>query len=321
MNLTIILKQIGFLIVFLIASFILVHFLAIFGLFLALALPVLHLFFYPHIFCFWCRISKKNHNFRHSLIDSLLITVLTFFSIGVVYLEYTLITHNLNPELPLIASFTIPTKNQYTVGDVITVPIELTNIPAAINVFQADLSFDPQLIQVINLSTDSTFAKFFVQKEFDNSKGYVRFSGGVPNPGYQNSSGLIGTVFFRATNVGATELSYLDSSLVLANDGRGTNLLSDYPKIPLIILPKDQNASPIPSDITIRSQVQGETDKTVLSFTEYANDLPMPYPNIEGASTVSATPIPQKSSIIRVISIFDSIILSKYTQIIKPILN
>lgn len=290
MNLTTLLKQIFFLLAFLVGSFVLIHFLALFGVFLALAIPLLHLVFYPHILCFWCRLTNTHHNLKHSLIDSGLTLVLTLLSVGIVYGEYQLISKFKLPETPQIAHFTIPTKNQYSIGEVFPVPIDLERIPAAINVFQADLSFDPKLIEVVDLTTDGTFASFFVQKEYDNDKGYVRLSGGIPNPGYRQATGRLGTVYFRGKASGATQLSYLESSLVLANDGRGTNLLADYPQIPLIILPTD-TTQVIPSDMTIRTQIKGDTDKTVLSFSEYANDLPKPFDNTLGESVAPPSPI------------------------------
>lgn len=292
MNLITLLKQIFFLLALLTGSFILIHFLALFGLFLTLAIPILHLFFYPHILCFWCRLTHTHHTFRHSVIDSFLMLILTLLSASIVYGEYQLISKFTSPEIPRIAEFSIPTKNQYQVAEIFPFPIELERIPTSINAFQADVSFDPQLLEVVDLTTDGTFASFFVQKEYDNEKGYIRLSGGVPNPGYRQASGILGTAYFRGKAPGATQLIYLDTSLVLANDGRGTNLLSDYPKIPLIILPNTEPTSSNPGSVTIRTQVQGDTDKTVLSFTEYAHALPKPYANVQGSATRSAAVVP-----------------------------
>lgn len=319
MNLSTILKQIGFILVILVASFILVHFLAIFGVFLALAIPILHLMFYPHILCFWCKITGSRHTLRHSIIDSSLTLILTALSLVVVYGEYILLNHGVHPLTPQIASFSIPAKNQYQIGDTITIPIHLEHIPASINIVQADLSFDPKLLQVIDLTTDGTFASFFVQKEYDNTKGYVRLTGGIPNPGYTKPSGLIGTVYFRAISSGAANLQYLDSSLVLANDGRGTNLLSDYPSIPLLILPNSSSATPTPHDLSISTQVEGDADTTVMSFTQYADSLPAPFADVQGISDASASPLnspaPNTSLTSRLIHL-DSLILSAWQKLL-----
>lgn len=297
MNINSLIKQVGFLLVFLTLSWVLIHFLAIFGVFLALALPLLHLVFYPHILCFWCRLKGGTHSLKHSLIDSGLILILTLISLPIVYFEYQLITKVTTPvQIAQVAQFMIPSKSQHPVGEVFALKIELMNIPSSINVAQADLSFDPSIVEVVDITTEGSFASFFVQKEFDNQKGYLRVSGGVPNPGYRNPSGLLATAYLKGLKPGAIELKYLESSLVLANDGRGTNLLADFPTIPFIITPNQPGDSPAPNDLTIKNQVQGDSDKTVLSFAEYANDLPKPFDNTLGDSVTPPSPTPTETT-------------------------
>lgn len=298
MNINSLVKQVGFLLVFLTLSWVLIHFLAIFGVFLALALPLLHLVFYPHILCFWCRLKGDTHSLKHSLIDSVLILILTFISLPIVYFEYQLVTRVTNPvQIAQVAQFMIPSKSQHPVGEVFALKIELMNIPSSINVAQADLSFDPSIVEVVDITTEGSLASFFVQKEFDNQKGYLRISGGVPNPGYRNPSGLLATAYLKGLKPGAIELKYLESSLVLANDGRGTNLLADIPTIPFIITPNQPGDSPAPNDLTIKNQVQGDSDKTVLSFAEYANDLPKPFDNTLGDSVTLPSPTPSETKL------------------------
>ncbi len=317
MNITTLLKQISFLLLFLLLSWILIHFLAVFGVFLALALPLLHLVFYPHILCFWCRLKGSKHTFKHSVIDSLLILALTIISIPIVYLEYKLLMQYQKPvEIAQIAQFTIPSKSQHPVGEIFPIPIELMNIPGSINVAQADLSYDPTMIEVVDLTTDGTFVSFFVQKEFDNQKGYVRVSGGIPNPGYRKPTGLLATAYVKGIKPGAVELKYLESSLVLANDGRGTNLLADYPTIPMIIIPSDPTSSPLPKDLTIRNQIQGDKDKTVLSFTEYASDLPKPFADTLGEQD-APIPLPHSTTESDITKLEGSLLLKLDTAILE----
>lgn len=321
MNITTIAKQSFSLILYLLIAFILIHFLAVFGVFLTLAIPLLHLAFYPKITCFSCHFTKKPHSFRHSLMDATLIFCLTLLSLPIIYGETKLISYLLSkrasPTIATIAEFSIPSRSQYPVGTIFPLPLELRRIPAPINVAQADLAFDPNHLEVVDITTDGTFAKFFVQKEYDNQKGYLRLSGGTPNPGYSQPDGLIGTAYFRAKTAGATTLRYLESSLVLANDGKGTNLLSDYPVINLIITPGSGTTDSTASALTITNMVQGDTDKTVLSFAEYSGELPKPLPNVEGASTTIVAPLspsalPSNAPMISHLLSFNQRVLSIY---------
>lgn len=316
MNLTILFKQIFFLIIFLIMSFVLIHFLAIFGVFLALALPLLHLAFYPHIMCFWCKLKGTPHTAKHSIIDSLLVLFLTILSIPLVYLEHRILTGFSQANLIApVAQFMIPSKSQYRVGTTFPLKVELMNIPAAINVVQADLSFDPSVIEVVDIVTDQTFLEFFVQKEFNNDQGYVRLTGGNPNPGYRQPTGLIATLYLRGKTPSALELRYLNSSLVLANDGKGTNLLADFPSIPLIITPPNDHGSP-PNDLTIRNQIQGDKDSTILTFAEYADVLPQPFEGTLGDSTDQITSeVPAISPLLKL----DNLIISNWNTILKVV--
>ncbi len=246
-----------------------------------------------------------------------MILLLTIISIPIVYLEYKLLMLYQKPvEIAQIAQFTIPSKSQHPVGEIFPIPIEIMNIPSSINVAQADLSYDPTMIEVVDLTTDGTFVSFFVQKEYDNQKGYIRISGGIPNPGYRKPTGLLATAHIRGIKPGAIELKYLESSLVLANDGKGSNLLSDYPTIPMIITPANPTISPLPNDLTIRNQIQGDKDKTVLSFSEYANDLPEPFADTLGEQD-APSPLPPTPTDSETTKLEDSLLLKLDTAILE----
>ena len=135
------------------------------------------------------------------------------------------------------ASFIIPPKGQYKLGEIFSMNIEVDNIKNPINVVQADLKFDPDKIEVVNISTKNSFANIFIQKESNNTKGYVRLTGGLPNPGWHGTNGLFGTVYFKTKQPGLVTIAYLPTSLVLANDGQGTNILKSRPSFSYLILP------------------------------------------------------------------------------------
>ena len=89
-----------------------------------------------------------------------------------------------------------------------------------INAIQADLGFNPEKVEVVDISTQNSFANIFIQKEINNETGYARLTGGLPNPGFFSDRGIFGTVFFRGKQPGVVKIDFLPSSMVLANDGR-----------------------------------------------------------------------------------------------------
>jgi len=230
-------------IVFLILSWFLVHFLAVFGLFLALAYPFWWLLNLKRFPCFWCRIKKiKECPFSHSLLDSGLILFFTLISFGLVFAESKILFKMGFPPTPKTVTFVIPLKGQHRLGEIFPMKIEITGIKVPINTVQADLGFNPERLEVVDISTQDSFANIFVQKEINNEAGYARLSGGLPNPGFSSDRGVFGTVYFKGKSPGVSKIEFLPSSMVLTNDGRGTNVLRELAAVSYLILPEKISA-------------------------------------------------------------------------------
>src|SRR6185437_8354598 len=60
------------------------------------------------------------------------------------------------------------------------------------------LGFNPAKVEVVGVSTQDSFAKIFIQKTIDNTSGYVRLTGGIPNPGWAGTNGLFETIYLKA---------------------------------------------------------------------------------------------------------------------------
>lgn len=119
--------------------------------------------------------------------------------------------------------------------------IKVSNVETQINAVQVDLKYDPEMLEVIDISTRDSFASIFVNKEIDNSIGFARISGGLPNPGIRPSeSGTVfGSVYLEGKSPGVTNVEFLPSSMVLANDGRGTNVLRELSSVSYFIVPDE----------------------------------------------------------------------------------
>lgn len=284
-------KQVFYLLGVLIVGWILVHFMAVFGFFLAAALPILHLFFYPRIICFWCRRKHSQHTFTHSFIDAGMMLLVTAFSLGIVYGETKLLQRFIQFGDTPNVSFIIPVKNQYRIGEIFSVPISITSIEYPINVVQADLAFDPNLVQVVGIDLSDSFATIIIQKEYNNDLGYIRIAVGTPNPRYLGEAANLGKIYFRAQKSGSTSLKFLDSSIVLANNGKGSNVLKNLGEIPIVILPDkiSDDEKLRQEEILISKQVLGDqTSSTQLNFTTYQEDLPKPFAEILGNASPPA---------------------------------
>lgn len=238
-------------------SWILIHFLALFGIFLAISFPLFWLIAPKQMVCLLCRaqkegascslcrrrISKKEGGTSPSTLVSAVLNggiILTFslISIGIVFGESQVLGRLGFPPAPKTASFTIPSKGQYRIGEIFPMKIEIDDMEKPVNAVQADVGFDPEKIEVVDVSTKNSFANIFIQKEIDNTGGWARLTGGVPNPGFSGGHGLFGTIYFKAKSPGLVKIGFLSSSMVLANDKQGTDILKTLPSFSYLILPE-----------------------------------------------------------------------------------
>ena len=272
---------------FVIASFLLIHFLAFLGVFAAIAYPLWWLVAPKQIFCFGClifnhcpfcgeesnRVRRAPKSFAATIFNGFFILLISLLCLGVVFLESQLLFRMGFPPTPKTVSFVIPAKGQYRLGELFTVPIQVAGVGKPINVVQADIGFDPKIVEAVEISTKGSFANIFLQKEIDNKIGYVRLTGGLSNPGFAGESGTFGLVFFRGISPGLVRIEFLPSSMVLANDGRGTNVLKDLASSSYLILPEkisDQEREE--QEVILTPEVLGEetagSEETSLVFYE-----------------------------------------------------
>jgi len=279
-------KVIFTIIISIIASFLLIHLLAIFGVFLAFAYPIWWLFT-PFKVPDFIDLIRNGIQFREigvvhaktfsrALANLGLILIISLFCVGFVFAESKILFKFGFPPTPKTVSFIIPSKGQYRLGEIFPLKIDIAGIKTPINAIQADLGFDPHRLSVVNISTEDSFANVFIQKEINNEVGYARLTGGLPNPGFFADHGIFGTVFFQSKAPGITKVEFLPSSMVLANDGKGTNVLKDLASVSYLILPEriSKGEEEMQKTITIKPVVLGEkSEDTQMKFYEEENIL------------------------------------------------
>ena len=118
-----------------------------------------------------------------------------------------------------------PSTGVYTAGSTFNVSVIVNTGGKPINAAEATLKFNPQELSVVSVNkVGSIFNLWVTEPTFSNSAGTINFSGGLPS-GYTGSSGTVFNVTFRTTNASTARVSLTGGS-VLANDGKGTNILS-----------------------------------------------------------------------------------------------
>jgi hypothetical protein len=121
----------------------------------------------------------------------------------------------------------VPNSGSYNVGGVLPVNIYVSSSDQSINAASGIVNFPKDKLEVVSLSkTGSIFSLWVQEPSFSNILGTINFEGVVFNPGFIGSSGKIITINFRTKIAGTAALNFSSSS-VLANDGNGTNVLTN----------------------------------------------------------------------------------------------
>ncbi|MBI4136025.1 MAG: hypothetical protein HY481_00530 [Candidatus Vogelbacteria bacterium] len=121
-----------------------------------------------------------------------------------------------------------PSTGVFTVGSTFEVAIFLDTEGQPVNAVEAVLNFPPDKLQLISPSAGhSVISVWTAQPIFNNQSGVVRLTGGIPG-GINVNRGLITSLTFRVKQVAdRTLIKFTNDSRLLANDGRGTEILSD----------------------------------------------------------------------------------------------
>ncbi|MDE2031344.1 MAG: hypothetical protein KGI58_03765 [Patescibacteria group bacterium] len=190
------------------------------------------------------------------------------------------------------ASFFI-TKSVNTIqeGGRVTLDIRVKSADQAINAVSGKVIFPSNLLKVISASKDNSILNIWTH-DLSIQNNQIPFEGVIINPGYIGDNGLIFNITFEAKSVG-TATVYITDGSILANDGKGTNILSNL--IPITfnitnsIIPNSTNPTIAPPVIT-PPQIKQPTESAIPIITNYSpvvNSKDSVY--IEGVGEPNAT--------------------------------
>lgn len=151
--------------------------------------------------------------------------------------------------------YLVPSSGTYVINGTFNVGVKVNSDGAVINAAQGTINFDNKILEVTGTSKGgSIFSLWTTDPTFSNAAGTINFGGGVPNPGYNGTAGHIFTVTFKAKKIGTAQVRF-SAGAVLANDGKGTNILASMGSASYTISPKVDAPPP-----TERPQPRQEPD-------------------------------------------------------------
>lgn len=120
-----------------------------------------------------------------------------------------------------------PASGVFKVGDEFSVAVLLDSPQKAMNAAEAKIIFPPDTLEVLNISIKASLFSLWIKEPiFSNKDGTIVFVGGLPNPGFFGTQGLIMEIVFRVKQGGNAELVIQDAE-ILANDGFGTSIFKE----------------------------------------------------------------------------------------------
>lgn len=127
------------------------------------------------------------------------------------------------------------TPDAITANNPFELEIKVNTNKQRVNAVGINLNFDPLKLQILDLDSSQSFCQFYPEKKFDNQSGFVKLACGAPHPGFIGEDTAL-VIRFMPLTVGQTTISTNKHSQILLNDGKGTNVLSQYPSKTLNIL-------------------------------------------------------------------------------------
>lgn len=130
-----------------------------------------------------------------------------------------------------------PQSGTYFAGRSFSVSVLVSSPDQGMNAAQGEISFPANDLEVLSLSESNSVMSIWVQNPtFSNQDGTIDFGGVAVSPGFQGTNGNVITIRFEAKNSGNAPLSFVSGS-VLANDGKGTNILTSMGAADFTITP------------------------------------------------------------------------------------
>lgn len=124
------------------------------------------------------------------------------------------------------ALFLNPGSGSFLVGSTFDLSVVLDTKGSAINTVEVELLFPPDILQIASPSVGRSLVQVWPSPPiFSNPEGRIYFVGGIPSPGLATSQGILLTLTFRVVGPGEGFVRFGDTTSILANDGKGTNVL------------------------------------------------------------------------------------------------
>jgi hypothetical protein len=118
--------------------------------------------------------------------------------------------------------------DEVRIGSPFKLSVGINTDNQSVNAVGYYVHFDPNALQVLSLDTKSSFCQFYPEKKYDNINGSISLACGSPHPGFRGENTIM-VIEFLPKTVGLTTIRVDPKSQILMSDGKGSNILTEYP--------------------------------------------------------------------------------------------
>lgn len=144
-----------------------------------------------------------------------------------------------------------PSSGTYTVGKTFTVTFSIVSTTQAVNAVSTNFTYSKDTLEIIGVSKSGSIISLWApggDPAYSQSSGTGSFEGIITNPGYTGSFGKIASYTFRVKNSGTGYIT-LKNAAILANDGIGTNVLTNVGNAILTLVAAEKPVTPTPKPV------------------------------------------------------------------------
>ncbi|MDD4761652.1 MAG: cohesin domain-containing protein [Candidatus Pacebacteria bacterium] len=172
--------------------------------------------------------------------------------------------------------YAVSKEKNFGIGSEFEVSVKINSGEEAINASQGKINFPADILEVVSVSSKESIFNFWLEEPgFSNETGIVSFAGGTPKGTSGNTLQVL-DIKFKAKGAGTASLG-LSEAVVTANDGKGTNVLSEATGLDINISTKISSSQIVSEPIKepITNTAPEEQVQIIERVAEKASKLPI----------------------------------------------
>lgn len=168
-----------------------------------------------------------------------------------------------------------PSSGTYVVNSSFTVTVKVNSDGVPINAAEGTVVYDKDRLDVVSISKAGSIFNLWTADPVDTGSS-ITFGGGIPRPGYTGSAGTLFSITFKAVKTDGAQISF-SAGAVLANDGKGTNILASmgsgrYTISPKVTPPAENTNTTKPAETKPEIQETERIKPEIVSITHPDQD-------------------------------------------------